>query len=176
MQDKIILGLLLLKDMTAYDVKKAIEKSTAFFYNASMGSIHPALKKLDAAKNISAENQLENGRAKKLYRITDSGRAVFSSWLEQGISMPKFKDETLVKVFFQGHLTAAQQKQNLLEYIAEIDQQIKVLELIQQQSQQVDVPANMESHAVFQLATLDYGLQYCRFTRNWYQDFVDRTF
>ena len=47
MVDYLVLGLLMYRPLTMYDIKKAMEKSTHHFFSASFGSLHPALKKLD---------------------------------------------------------------------------------------------------------------------------------
>ncbi len=172
MQDKIILGILQYRDMTSYDVKKAIEKSTAFFYNASMGSIHPALKKLETAGSVTATSIVENGRAKKIYSITDKGREVFTRWLGEGLPLEKFKDETLVRLFFFGNIAPDEQAQHITEHIATLDDQIGMLEALKAQLHEVEIPEDMKSHALFQIATLDFGLNYFKFSRDWYQKFL----
>ena len=173
MQDKIILGILQYQGMTSYDVKKAIENSTAFFYNASMGSIHPALKKLEAAGSLTATSVVENGRAKKIYSITDKGREVFANWLSEGLPLEKFKDETLVRLFFFGNIEPQEQARHIEAHIAILYEQVAMLESLKAQLHNVDIPENMKLHAQFQIATLDYGLNYCRFSRDWYQNFLD---
>lgn len=172
MQDKIILGILQYRDMTSYDVKKAIENSTAFFYNASMGSIHPALKKLEKTVCVTTNSVVENGRAKKYYTITEKGRETFSDWLNEGLPLGKFKDETLVRLFFFGNLEKPEQSRHITSYITNLDEQITVLEELKAQLNGIDIPDEMKAHANFQIATLDFGLNYSKFARDWYQKFL----
>ncbi len=180
MQDKIILGILQYGDMTYYEIKKAIEKSTALFYNASMGSIHPALKKLQSQACVSATDTVENGRAKKIYRITDKGRDCFALWLSEGLPLGKFKDETLVRLFFFGHLEDGERERYIADHIAQLNSKIGMLEVLKGHIEDMDVPENMESHMEshgrFQKATLDFGLDYFRFARDWYENYHDRNF
>lgn len=175
-QDKIILGLLMFRDRSAYDIKKTIENSTAFFYKASMGSIHPALKKMLANKWVTVRECVENGRLKKVYSITSPGTGAYIEWLKRGLDAPDVRDETLVRLFFFGHLDEKSQKEHLAVYIALLDEKIKQLQELQRQMQQVSVPDSMQNHANFQLATLDHGVQYYRFTRNWYREFSKKNF
>ncbi len=175
-QDKIILGLMMYADMSAYDIKKAIESSTAFFYNASMGSIHPALKKLVANRYATVSQEIDNGRTRKVHSITEAGKSAYLSWLEQGLTVPQIRDETLVRLFFFGHLDKVQQKKHLAEHINMLSQQIAALEILRTQIAQINIPKDMQEHAKFQQATLDYGLQYYRFSRDWYHKFVDDNF
>jgi len=173
MQDKIILGLLQFRDMTSYDVKKAIENSTAFFYNASMGSIHPALKKLETSGSLTSTSVVENGRAKKIYSITDQGRKVFANWLSEGLPLEKFKDETLVRLFFFGNIEPNEQARHIKAHIESLDEQVAMLDALKAQVHTIEIPEDLKAHAHFQIATLDYGLNYCRFSRDWYQNFLD---
>lgn len=172
MQDKIILGILQYRDMTSYDVKKAIESSTTHFYNASMGSIHPALKKLENTECTTANSVIENGRTKKYYSITEKGRETFSEWLNEGLPLGKFKDETLVRLFFFGNLTTQEQSRHIASHITKLDQQITILEELKTQFSGINITDEMKTHANFQIATLDFGLNYSKFSRDWYQKFL----
>ncbi len=173
MQDKIVLGILQYGDMTSYGLKKTIEKSTALFYNASMGSIHPALKKLESSGYINANSTVENGRAKKIYSITKRGRDYFSAWLSEGLPLGKFRDETLVRLFFFGHLKINERRKNILNHIALLNEQVEILEILKKQITNIDIAENMKSHAQFQMATLEFGLAYFKFARNWYQKYFE---
>ena len=51
MLEHIILGFLMTKDRSGYDLKWLMENSTSYFINASFGSVYPALKRL-AQKNL----------------------------------------------------------------------------------------------------------------------------
>ena len=172
MQDKIILGILQYSDMTSYEIKKAIEKSTAFFYNASMGSIHPALKKLEGSDCVSINSTIENGRAKKIYSITNKGRAVFTNWLSEGLPLEKFKDETLVRLFFFGYLKPEERALHIKSHITSLQEQIEVLEVLREQISELDVPKGLRTHADYQIATLDFGISYFKFSSDWYQKFL----
>lgn len=172
MQDKIILGILQYRDLTAYDLKKSMESSTSLFYNSSMGSIHPALKKLERQSNVTATNIVENGRAKKIYAITDQGREVVADWLDEGLPLEKYKDETLARLFFFGNLNPEEQARHINAHIVMLDEQIGMLEVLRAQLYEVDVPENIKPTATFQIATLDFGLSYYRFSRDWYQKFL----
>ncbi len=168
MQDKIILGLLCFHDLTAYDIKKAMDGSTGFFYKASMGSIHPALKKLEKAGFATVRAVTQNGRAKKVYRITETGREHYQSWLGQGLALPDTKDESLVRLFFFGHLPKAERAAQIARFTARLDETIATLESLQTHIATLDPPPEMADHHYFQSATLDYGIQFYRFTRDWF--------
>lgn len=169
----IILGLLQFRPMSAYDIKKAIERSTSNFYNASMGSIHPALKKLAANDQVSIEQVVENGRLKKIYDLSDLGRTHFATWMDEGVVLSKFKDLTLVKVYFLGFTSRADQIRHLKNHIIELKEQVEKLTVLQNSLQYMEIPKGAEEHFKFQMATLDFGLHYYKFAQNWYDDFLN---
>lgn len=172
MQDMIILGLLQFRSMSAYDIKKAIERSTSNFYNASMGSIHPALKKLHANKAVTIEEIVQNGRLKKIYDLSDIGRIAFANWMAEGVILPRFKDLTLVKVFFLGFTSRDDQIRHLKAHIEELATEVAQLTVLQASLIDIEVPKGAEEHFKFQMATLDFGLQYYKFAGQWYDEFL----
>lgn len=168
MQDMIILGLLQFEPMSSYDIKKKIERSTSNFYNASMGSIHPALKKLAAKQAVNVQQKIDNGRLKKIYSINPLGKQLFDEWMASGINLKNSKDPTLAKVFFLGFTDKAAQIKHLQNHIAELDDEIAHLQALQAQFADIQAPKGREDHLTYQLATLDYGLEGCKFSRQWY--------
>ena len=77
--DHIILGLLLLSDRTIYQLRERIEKGLHMMYSSSMGSIQAAIQKLLNRGFIQYEEVIENGKYKKIYAITKSGRQHFAA-------------------------------------------------------------------------------------------------
>ncbi|WP_236880832.1 PadR family transcriptional regulator [Clostridioides difficile] len=47
MLEYIILGFLMEKELSGYDLKQIMSESTSYFFDASFGSIYPALKRLE---------------------------------------------------------------------------------------------------------------------------------
>lgn len=169
MQDMIILGLLQFEPMSSYDIKKAIERSTSNFYNASMGSIHPALKKLTAKQAVTIEQKIDNGRLKKIYTITSSGIEMFNQWMADGIGAKNSKDPALVKLFFLGFADKAAQIKHLKHYVEQLSQEYIHLKIIQDGLQGLAAPEGLEDHLIYQMATLDYGVEGVKFSRDWHQ-------
>lgn len=91
--ENMILGLLLLCGRTIYELRERIDKGLNLMYSSSMGSIQAAVKKLLRCGYITYEEAVENGKYKKIYRITESGKQHFLAWVntpieEQGSPMP----------------------------------------------------------------------------------------
>ena len=78
----IILGFLMQKSMTGYELKKAFSISFSFFSGLSYGSIYPALKKMEQQGLITMRMEIQEGLPnKKIYTITKLGREKFLSQL-----------------------------------------------------------------------------------------------
>jgi DNA-binding PadR family transcriptional regulator len=56
--DYIVLGFLLLRPMTGYELKATMDATTGHFYRPSFGGIYPSLKKLGQAGYAAAANPL----------------------------------------------------------------------------------------------------------------------
>ena len=66
----LILGLLMIRSLTVYDIKTILEKKISPFYAASYGSIQAAVRKLLKNEHVTFTEKVEKGRNKKVYSIT----------------------------------------------------------------------------------------------------------
>lgn len=96
-----ILGLLTVRPMSGYDLKKAIEISLNFFWSESFGQLYPQLKSL-CEKGLIEQLPQDNksGREKKTYRITPEGQGVLADWILKNPVVRPQRDELLLKLFF----------------------------------------------------------------------------
>lgn len=169
MVDYLVLGLLMYRPLTMYDIKKAMEKSTDHFYASSFGSLHPALKKLTDKEWVTFEQTLERGRGKKTYSITEAGKQEFLVWLQKDIPAEAVREPSLLKVFFLGHLSEKSRKPVVESYLSEVTKHLTELEKLLEVAQKLEVPAHMEVHKTYQLATLEFGIAYYEFVKDWYK-------
>ncbi len=172
MLDKIILGILTMKDMTSYDLKKALDGSINHFYSTSYGSIHPALVKLEKNSLISCRKFKEGGRNKKLYTILNKGKEVFQEWLQGDILMTRMKEAALVKVFFFGMLEKDRRENVISTYIDEIDTWIDRLKEMKNSIGLKDIKEEHRDIARFQVETLQFGIDQAEFEDVWFRDFL----
>lgn len=172
MLEKIILGMLSLKELTVYDLKKALDKSVNHFYTTSYGSIHPALVKLEKNEMVEGCEFTDGGRSKKLYSITEKGRSDFKQWLSGDIRVSRLKEDSLVKLFFFGMLDSESRKSIIENYLLAIDEAMKGLEQLRDQVRKVEVPDEFRDIARFQIETLNYGIDHSLFMNKWFNDFL----
>ena len=77
-----LLGLLHLRPMHGYLLRQHA-KEFSWIYPMTNASIYPALHALEQDGFISHEAEIHNGRARKVYQITEEGREELAGWLTQ---------------------------------------------------------------------------------------------
>jgi PadR family transcriptional regulator, regulatory protein AphA len=77
-----LLGLINSCPLSGYDLKKLFEKSVHFFWSAQVSQIYRELKALERAGSVvSTVESSRSGPNRKIYRITDVGKARLREWL-----------------------------------------------------------------------------------------------
>jgi DNA-binding PadR family transcriptional regulator len=98
-----VLGFLTWGPMSGYDIKKAVEQSTANFWCESFGQIYPILRQLTErglAARSPQDERSKGGRERQAYRITERGREELHRWLLEPTEAPRVRHELLLKLFF----------------------------------------------------------------------------
>lgn len=165
----IILGLLMGREYTLYEIKKALETSISLFYSASFGSISAALGKLEGKEWVVVREAVDRGRNKRLYAFTPAGAQAFNAWLASPIASERVRDPALTRLFFLGHLPAAQRSALIEAHLASIEAIYAALELLEQQVAAAPPAAAQPEIATYQQLTLRYGKDYYAFSIAWYR-------
>jgi PadR family transcriptional regulator, regulatory protein AphA len=98
---RVILGMLALGARTGYDIKRAIDLSTRFFWGASYGQIYPELHRLEERGLVEAEPDPKGGRRRTAYSLTAAGQKALRAWLRDDSSfLFETRDEGVLKLFF----------------------------------------------------------------------------
>ncbi len=110
-----ILGLLMKKDMTGYELTKEFNSALFEFWNASHSQIYPKLKALTKEGLIEYHIEITGTvLEKKVYTITENGKKAFKKWEETLYPMPSLpKDEFRLQLFFS-HLASPEFRIQLL--------------------------------------------------------------
>lgn len=98
--DCVILGLLSHEELTGYEIKKRMDTTLTYFWNASYGSIYPALSDLVERGLATKREEANKKRNKLIYTITDAGRNYLKNWLTRPAAKDELRYETLLKLFF----------------------------------------------------------------------------
>lgn len=88
-----------LGEATSYEIKGAIEKSIANFWPLPHTTAYEEPARLAAAGYLSARQE-PGGRRRKVYALTEEGRAALREWAaEPSAAPPQLRDEHLLKAF-----------------------------------------------------------------------------
>jgi DNA-binding PadR family transcriptional regulator len=125
----VLLGFLMNKSMTGYDLKKAFSISFSFFSGLSYGSIYPALKKMETQGLVSRRMEIQDGAPnRKIYTITDAGKRAFLDSLESPVVPEQPRNPLLMKLFFFEHLSAEKRHTITVHYLDSIEELRKRLD------------------------------------------------
>ena len=161
--DNIILGLLLLSSRTIYQLHERIDKGLNMMYSSSMGSIQAAIKKLLNCGYIQYEEIVENGKYKKIYSITDSGKQHFIDWVSTPMEIQNSRNPELAKLYFMGFSTIEKREAGLHKYISKLKEQYDVLNTICKEAENVRVSQEHKDILYYQFAAAQYGKDFLKF-------------
>jgi len=153
-----ILGLLHDQPMTGYDLKtQAFDASIAHFWPADQAQIYRTLDKMTEEGWITSQLEVQETRPnRKIYTLTDSGRAELRRWLNSFQPLVTYREPFLIQLFFVKDFSNAQ-------IITMIEAQLAAHHQRLTQYQEVPVPPLNTSHitreTTLQRLTLELGLR-----------------
>jgi len=116
-----ILGALLEKPLTGYQIRKIFETTAMGQFSESTGSIYPAIKKLQAGGYL-LKTKIQT-KDSFLLSPSPSGKEILKSWVSQPLSekdISKDMDIILLKYVFQESLLTSGQKKKFLSALKEL--------------------------------------------------------
>ena len=199
--DKIILGILMLHRMTAYELRNFIKNNFKSMYSDSLGSIQAALKKLFELEMVTFEELVEKGINKKRYSITEAGQETLIEWIKIPINTSKTKNYDFGKLFFMGYVSKKDQKTLIDKIIISMEEEYEALKKLKEsidadeESEEIknylltdieykeriknldkgkELIENIREISKFTLATLDYGIDVTAFNIEWFKKLKKR--
>ncbi len=100
------LGALTMGDASGYEIRKMFDEGPfGQFYDASYGSIYPALNTLLKEGLVTVTEMAQEKRPdKKVYSLTEAGFRLFKEALSEKPSKDKIRSEHLVRLFFADYM------------------------------------------------------------------------
>lgn len=84
---------------SGYDLARRFDKSIGFFWNATHQQIYRVLKRMDEQGWVIAEAIAQEGRPdKKVYTVSDAGRAELVRWIAEPADIEPMRNELGVKL------------------------------------------------------------------------------
>ncbi len=170
-----ILGFLNYHPYTGYDLKKIFDTSVRHFWPADQSQIYRTLARLTEQGYAQVEKIPQEDRPdRKVYTITEAGRAELICWLSGPPPLGEARSAPLVQVFFAGQLSdeavlaklegfAAAMRDTLARY-AQIPDQLAPYR------QEIDSPREY----FFWMLTLENGLANLRANLAWAEGVIER--
>lgn len=117
-----LLGVLSMREMSGYDIKRHFDRAVHFVWNASDSQIYRELRGMERDELIvSRLIQQESKPNKRLYRITDTGLAELDSWLVSPVETPYSKEPFLLRLFFMSRVSDEQARKLLEARLGEVE-------------------------------------------------------
>jgi DNA-binding PadR family transcriptional regulator len=95
-----LLTLLARKALSGYDLAQYMKRPLGFFWQAQHSQIYPELAHLEEQGYVVHQRVVQEDRPhKKLYTITEAGRAMLKVWITQPPVPPQERNELLLKAY-----------------------------------------------------------------------------
>ncbi|MGE5552515.1 MAG: PadR family transcriptional regulator [Betaproteobacteria bacterium] len=160
-----ILGLLHHEPLSGYDIRKRIEGSLGYFWDAGFGQIYPTLKKLASEGLVTSRTEKGGVRPdRKVYAITEEGRQELRKWLEQPSAREYVRYEILLKLFFGSLVEPERNLATIREFRQRYAGSLKTLEEYARQLRRV-LPESPDH--LYHLLTVLFGLRVYRAYLDW---------
>jgi DNA-binding PadR family transcriptional regulator len=169
-----VLGLLMMRDMTIYQLNRSFETSLSLFYSASLGSLQVALKKLISKNLVTCREDLTGPRRRKTYSLEASGREAFLSAMFSDIPPNKLEVTALSRLFFLGLLPDQAMRESILaRIVAAIREALCGLERAEAGLESLAIPADFRGIFRYQKKTMGYGVMAHRAALSWFESVLE---
>jgi PadR family transcriptional regulator AphA len=173
--DFAILGFLNYHPYTGYDLKKIFDTSIRHFWPADQSQIYRTLSRLTEQGFAEMEKIPQEDRPdRKVYHITDAGRAELLKWLAGPPPMGEPRSAPLIQVFFSGQLSDE-------EILAKFEGFAAIMRAILSQYEQVPAQIGPYQEEItsprehfFWLLTLDNGIRSMRANLEWAESIIEQ--
>jgi DNA-binding PadR family transcriptional regulator len=149
---------------TGYDIKRAIDLSTRFFWGASYGQIYPELHRLEERGLVEATPEPTGGRRRTAYALTQAGESALQEWLRDDSSfLFEIRDEGTLKLFF-GDLLERE------DVIANLRGKQEWCDLSLAMFRDLELQAStgfFEDEQLYPYVSLLYGIELLEWMRDW---------
>ena len=110
---------------------------------------------------------------REYYKFTNSRLEEYKTWQNEPIKIGRIKEEVLVRLFFMGDNDVDTRKKLIKDYMNNIKEIQNSLIQEQKKFSNKEIPEGYADKARFQMATLNFGVDYYNFTYNWFQNLLN---
>src|SRR5687768_13726794 len=110
----VILGLLMLRPMSLYDLHGQFSAGPSLFYSASFGSLHRALRQLVEQGLVTVSDAPGSARGRKVHAPTVAGVEAWRQWMHEPIGGSNAETAMLAKVYLLGLLDEGDERERAI--------------------------------------------------------------
>ncbi|MBX3447094.1 MAG: PadR family transcriptional regulator [Parvibaculaceae bacterium] len=133
---ELLLSVLMSGPATGYDIKKTMENEVSTLLDVSLSNLYPALNELAAEGLVTFQRVEQDNRPnKKVYELTDAGRAVALRALMSGDARHRLRSEFIFILSFAPFLPRSRVKELLDKRLAETNETL--LDLDRREAEEV---------------------------------------
>jgi DNA-binding PadR family transcriptional regulator len=154
-----LLGVLNLNPASGYDIKKFCDDTISHFWNENYSHIYPVLEQLKEEGFAEKETEMNEGKLRNVYKITELGREKYIEWLGLPPEIPQARYEFLLKMFFSKDIPVASVIDRLnesKEFCKSVLVQYERFE--QNMKHDLSDKSNQEKGMLFWYTTVRYGI------------------
>jgi PadR family transcriptional regulator, regulatory protein AphA len=173
--DYAILGFLNYHPYTGYDLKKIFDTSIRHFWPADQSQIYRTLSKLTENGWAEMEKVPQDDRPdRKVYTITDAGRAELLHWLASPPPMGEARSAPLIQVFFSGQLSNEEILTKFEGYAAIMRAILNQYDQVEGQLGPFEREISSAREHFFWMLTLENGICNMRANLEWAESVIER--
>jgi DNA-binding PadR family transcriptional regulator len=158
-----LLGFLEMGPMTGWELVAQIEQTIGNFWNVTRSQVYRELNSLAGSGLVEAGDR--GSRARRPYRITESGRHAFTDWINREPGPGLIREPLLLTVFFRDRVDPEKYQRYLTTHQFRHQAQLEGYELLE---------ALLAGTAGGPLDTLRLGIAYERAVLDWIQGLQER--
>ena len=171
-----LLGFLSEQDRSGYDLEKMFRSSIGFFWNAKISQVYRDLHSMEKAGWVRSSEVIQFERPnKKVYKITDSGRAELENWLMNYNTGKDLEVRTgiLMRMFFAAKRPKEETVALLEGYRIACLKAMDVLSNKNKEIDSYDCDAN-SLEMIYTKSTLSYGERYYQMQIDWCTETISK--
>jgi PadR family transcriptional regulator AphA len=170
-----ILGFLNYHPQSGYDLKKIFDVSVQHFWPADQSQIYRTLSRLTEQGFAEVEKIRQEDRPdRKVYHITEAGRAALIEWLSGPPPFSEPRSAPLIQVFFMGQISDEEILQRFEEYAQIMRMLLDRYANVPADVQKIYKEVNSERELFFWLLTLENGIATMRANLEWAESIIVR--
>jgi len=173
--DHAILGFLNYHAYSGYDLKKIFDTSVRHFWSADQSQIYRTLARLtENGQAVMEKIPQEDRPDRKLYHITETGRAELLRWIYGPPPLDPPHSAPLVQIFFSGQLTDEEALSKFEGYAASMRAILGRYEQVTGQIGPFQQEISSPREHFFWLLTLENGMVNMRANLAWAESVIER--